>query len=404
MGTSLKVIIVVVSLISLCACGSPQLAAGPDFEKNFQKALIQAKPGAVIEVPAGHHSISGTLSLSVPKVTIRGKGMSQTVLSFKNQKTGSAGMTVTAGDFTIEDLAFEDTKGDALKITGAENVTIRRVRSEWTGGPLETNGAYGLYPVQCKNVLIEDSVVIGAADAGIYVGQSSQIIVRRNRVQSNVAGIEIENSTAADVHDNRATKNTGGILVFNLPDLPVKDGRQVRVFANQVIENNLPNFAPKGNLVAKVPAGTGVMVMAASQVDIYNNVIQNNATSNVSVISYLVTGNPIKDKNYYPYTESIYVHGNTISGGGVKPDGQLAKTFMAATKKQMADIVYDGIINAEKATAAGMPAELRVCVDGNGAATFINLDAGRGFKGASSDAKKVNCKLPELPAVQLPSL
>lgn len=404
MGTSLKVIIVLIGLLCLSGCGSPQLAAGPDFEKNFQKVLIQARPGAVIDVPAGHHSISGTLSLTVPKVTIRGKGMSQTVLSFKNQKTGSAGMTVTAGDFIIEDLAFEDTKGDALKITGAENVTIRRVRSEWTGGPLETNGAYGLYPVQCKNVLIEDSVVIGAADAGIYVGQSSQIIVRRNRVQSNVAGIEIENSTAADVHDNRATKNTGGILVFNLPDLPVKDGRQVRVFANQVIENNLPNFAPKGNLVAKVPAGTGVMVMAASQVDIYNNVIQNNATSNVSVISYLVTGNPIKDKSYYPYTEAIYVRGNTISGGGVKPDGQLAKTFMAATKKQMADIVYDGIINAEKATAAGMPAELRVCVDGNGAATFINLDAGRGFKGASSDAKAVNCKLPELAAVKLPSL
>jgi len=404
MGKALKILLAIGALGGLQACGPAQLAAGPDFEKTFQKMLIEAKPGAVIEVPAGHHSITGTLSLSVSKVTIRGKGMSQTVLSFKNQKSGSAGMTVTAADFTIEDIAFEDTKGDALKINGVENVTIRRVRTEWTGGPLETNGSYGLYPVQCKNVLIEDSVVIGAADAGIYVGQSSQIVVRRNRVQSNVAGIEIENSQSADVYDNRATKNTGGILVFNLPDLPVRDGRRVRVFSNQVIENNLPNFAPKGNLVAKVPAGTGVMVMAASQVDIYKNVIQNNATSNVSVISYLVTGNPIKDKTYYPYTEGIYVHGNTISGGGVRPDGELAAKFKAATRKPMADIVYDGIINAEKAASGSLPADLRLCVDDNGSATFINLDAGRGFKDASSDYKAVNCKLPELPPVKFPGL
>jgi parallel beta-helix repeat protein len=278
------------------------------------------------------------------------------------------------------------------------------VRTEWTGGPLETNGSYGLYPVQCKNVLIEDSVVIGASDAGIYVGQSSQIVVRRNRVQSNVAGIEIENSTGADVYENRATGNTGGILVFNLPDLPVRDGRQVRVFDNQIIENNLPNFAPKGNLVAKVPAGTGVMVMAASQVQIFKNVIQNNATSNVSVISYLVTGNPIKDKSYYPYTEGVYVHGNSISGGGVKPDGELAAKFTGATKKPMADIVYDGIINAEKIAGGTLPAELRFCLGDNGGATFINLDAGRGFQGASSDLRPFKCALPDLSPVRLPGL
>jgi parallel beta-helix repeat protein len=69
------------------------------------------------------------------------------------------------------------------------------VRVEWTNGPDENNGAYGLYPVQSSNVLIEESVVIGASDAGIYVGQSNNIIVRNSRVEFNVAGIEIENST-----------------------------------------------------------------------------------------------------------------------------------------------------------------------------------------------------------------
>ena len=134
-------------LLSSCAQKQAGIPAGPEFQKNAQEALILAKPGAVIELPEGKHDLTATLSLSVENVTIRGKGMDKTILSFKNQKTGSAGMLVTAGGFTIEDLAIEDTKGDGLKINGATGVTIRRVRAEWTGGPKDTNGSYGLYPV-----------------------------------------------------------------------------------------------------------------------------------------------------------------------------------------------------------------------------------------------------------------
>ena len=78
--------------------------------------------------------------------------------------------------------------GDALKINEGENITIRGVRTEWTTGYATDNGAYGIYPVQTTNVLIEDSVAIGASDAGIYVGQSNNVIVRNNRAEFNVAG------------------------------------------------------------------------------------------------------------------------------------------------------------------------------------------------------------------------
>jgi parallel beta-helix repeat protein len=92
-------------------------------------------------------------------------------------------------------------------------------------------------------------VVKGAA-AGIYVGQSRQIIVRRNRVEQNVAGIEIENSQYADVYDNTATGNTGGILVFHIPDLPGEDGQHARFFHNQIEGNNTPNFGSSASMVS----------------------------------------------------------------------------------------------------------------------------------------------------------
>ena len=212
------------SIAGLLATCSEQQPAAPDlsFEESLQQQLIEAQPGDVIEIPAGTHEMTRSLSLNVPGVTIRGTGIDSSVLSFAKQIQGAEGLLVNADDFVIEDLAIEDTVGDALKINESHNVAVRNVRTEWTGGALTTNGAYGIYPVQSSNILIDGAVAIGASDAGIYVGQSNQIIVRNSRAEYNVAGIEIENSTFADVYDNVATNNTGGILVFDLPGLPVQ--------------------------------------------------------------------------------------------------------------------------------------------------------------------------------------
>jgi parallel beta-helix repeat protein len=383
-----------IAALLFCSCARKEagIPAGPEFQKRAQEALIRAKPGDVIELPEGKMDLTAQLSLTVENVTIRGKGIDKTILSFKNQKTGSAGMLVTAGGFTIEDLAIEDTKGDGLKINGAKGVTIRRVRAEWTGGPKDTNGSYGLYPVQCQNVLIEDSIVKGASDAGIYVGQSKNIIVRRNRAEYNVAGIEIENSQDADVYQNTSTNNTGGLLAFNLPDLPVKDGRNARLFENNVYGNNTGNFAPKGTMVAKVPAGTGVIILATNHIDIYKNTIKDNATANVSIISYLTTGNPINDATYDPFTDEIYIHDNTISGGGDNPTGRIADGLAPLLGKPLPGILYDGVVDPKKKTAT-------ICAQNNGGAMFVNYDAAGGSKHLMKNASANNCALPPLNAV-----
>ncbi len=359
----------------LVSCGKKEgvIAPGPDFEKRLQTALIEAKPGSVIELPEGRFDMTGTLSLTVANVTIRGKGIGKTVLSYKNQKSGAAGILATGNNFILEDLSIEDTKGDGVKINNADGVTIRRVRAEWTNGPNEKNGSYGIYPVQSRNVLIEDSASIGAADAGIYVGQSKNIIVRRNRAEFNVAGIEIENSEGADVYENIATNNAGGLLVFALPDLPMKASNNTRVFNNQVFANNTPNFAPKGNAVAKVPTGTGILVLATHHADVFKNDIHDNNTVNVTIISYPSTGNPINDANYDPYVTAVYVHDNRIGAGGGKPAGAAAE-FGPKVGLPLPGIMWDGIVNPKSGE------DPKICIANNGDARFLNYDAAGGFK------------------------
>jgi parallel beta-helix repeat protein len=186
-------LLVLTTIIAACAEDAPPADADPsEFQKQLQTQLITARSGDVITIPAGVHLINRGLSLNVSGVTIRGEGMDKSILSFRNQVQGAEGLLVSASDFTIEDLAIEDTAGDALKVNEGRNIIIRRVRTEWTNGPDEKNGAYGIYPVQTENVLLEESVAIGASDAGIYVGQSRNVVVRNNRAERNVAGIEIE--------------------------------------------------------------------------------------------------------------------------------------------------------------------------------------------------------------------
>ena len=396
---TLRIISISCLFAVLVACSQDEPAA-PDisFEESLQQQLIQAQPGEIIEIPAGIHELTRSLSLNVSGVTIRGAGRDSSILSFKNQAQGAEGLIVVADDFVIEDLTIEDTAGDALKINESNNVIIRRIRTQWTGGALSTNGAYGIYPVQSNNILIDDVVVIGASDAGIYVGQSSQIIVRNSRAEYNVAGIEIENSTFADVYNNIATNNTGGILIFDLPNLPVQGGRNTRVFNNQIFGNNTANFAPEGNIVSEVPAGTGMMILANDEIEVFGNNFTDNDTTSILIVSYYITERPFDDPDYDPFPESIHIHDNEFNGGGNEPDSEPLQLLQSAMNGQaIPDIVWDGTI------VPGKTADQVLCLGDSNSAGFVNLDASNSFAAPTFDGSIHNCSLPSLSVISLGS-
>ncbi len=397
------------SILALAACGkkeAPATGATPpaSYQDELMTMLLDAKPGDVIELPEGKFSFDRSLSLAVDGVTLRGKGLDKTVLSFKDQVAGAEGLIVTANDFTAEDFAIEDTKGDGLKVNEGKNIVIRRVRVEWTGGPKTENGAYGLYPVQSENVLLEGNVVIGASDAGLYVGQSKNVIVRNNRAEKNVAGIEIENTFDADVYDNVATGNTGGILVFNMPNLK-QPGARTRVFHNEVVDNNTKNFGAPGTAVAGIPAGSGVVVNANDQVEIFDNDIKGNKTANIIIASVFST-DLSKDgmsADFDPYPEGVYIYGNRLADGGKNPDGlelQALKLAMFGPTGALPDVLWDGYVDDKKKIDGALPGPLRICVKNDGA-EILNYDGPNGNKAPRLVTADHDCEIEKLPAVAL---
>lgn len=326
-------------LATPAAAKTIHVEAGANAQERLQAALIEAAPGDVVQIGAGRFDLTDGLSLDVDRVTVRGAGSDKTVLSFKGQLGAGEGLLVTSDDVVLRGFAVEDTRGDGIKSKGADRIVYKDIRVEWTGGPKATNGAYGVYPVESKWILIDGVTVKGASDAGIYVGQSEQIIVRNSTVMYNVAGIEIENSRVAIVHDNTATHNTGGILVFDLPNLPKMGGGTVHVFRNTVIDNDTPNFAPPGNIVASVRTGTGVLIMANDNVLVTGNTLSGNATSNVMIISYRF---PYEDAKYNPLPRAIAVHGNTHGRAGFAPQLPGGDQLAAAFGGSIPPVMWDG--------------------------------------------------------------
>jgi parallel beta-helix repeat protein len=322
------------------------VAAGPDAQERLQTALLDAKPGDVVSIGAGRFDLTDGLSLDVDGVTIKGAGEGKTVLSFAKQQGAGEGLLITSDRVTVRDLTVQNTKGDGIKSKGADQISFINLTVEWTGGPKETNGAYGVYPVSSTNVLIDRVTARGASDAGIYVGQSKNIVLKRSRAEFNVAGIEIENSMNADVFDNVATRNTAGILVFDLPGLPQQGGHSTRVFRNKVIDNDTANFAPKGNIVASVPTGTGVMVMANRNIHVFDNEISGNQSSGVIVTGYSLE---IKDAAYEPLPRDIVVRSNRFGRNGWSPQFKGGSEIAKAVGGTLPPVIWDGATRFDRA-------------------------------------------------------
>lgn len=321
------------------------VAAGEGGQERLQEALILAQPGDEVVLGAGRFALTDGLSLDVDGVTVRGAGMDQTILDYTAQQGSGEGLLVTSDNVTLRDFALENPKGDGVKSKGADNIVYHRVRVTWTGGPLATNGAYGIYPVESTGVLIDGVQVSGASDAGIYVGQSKAITVRNSIAEANVAGIEIENSRGALVENNVVTRNTGGILVFDLPNLPVMGGGDVVVRGNLVVANDTPNFAPPGNIVASVPRGTGVLIMANENVYVGQNRFADNPTAHVMVVAY---PQPFDDPKYNPYPRSVSVEQNSYQGGGDDPQLDGGSALAQAFGGALPPVVWDGLQDGAK--------------------------------------------------------
>ncbi|ALL07969.1 hypothetical protein AQ505_22290 [Pedobacter sp. PACM 27299] len=371
------------------------LTFNPGEEAKIEEAFLSLKDSTSILLKAGNYKFDNLSIAQVNHILIQGEGHDKTILDFSSQSQGGEGIRVTdVKGFTIDAMTIKDSKGDLLKINKSRDVTVTNLHAVWSKAD-STSGGYAIYPVMCKNVLIENCYTEGSSDAGIYVGQTDSAIVRKCKAAKNVAGCEIENTSNAEVYDNEFYNNTAGFLIFDLPDLS-KRGGHVKVYNNNIHDNNFRNFAKAGSFgttwgVGNASPGSGIIILAASDIEIYHNKIINNNTSSITIASGFAVDEKAGEKinaNYSPIPKNVNIHDNTIEMGPEFPkpayehrigqllvatEAQLNKLEPTRKNKRIPFIMYDGITSNVLTKGTSLNPD-SICIKQTGDHVFVNAD------------------------------
>ncbi len=361
-------------------------------QEDMLTALVDVEPMQVVCVGEGTFRFTRQLTMPTDDVTLIGAGQDLTIFDFSEQKSGGNGILIEGDRNTIQDLAVVETPGDGIRANDVDGVVFRNVTAGWAAEASPTNGAYALYPVQSENVVIDGCVVYGAADAGIYLGQSGKSLIENTEAYGNVIGIEVENSTDVVVRNNNSHDNTNGILIITLPGLDTLDGKRANVHDNLVVNNNTVNFGDPGTTVGILPPGAGILLVATDTNEVWNNTITGNDSFGVAVIGFLPSlfGAP-NDPDFDIYSEGNYVHDNVISDNATAPDQLVLVLNGNATPGP--EVIAGGCFNPDLDQDDPALANC-LAVD---AEQFFMADGCQQQGGPNTDLEPFTCTQPSLP-------
>jgi len=322
--------------------------------QSIQEAVTAASPRTIIQIMPGTYN--ETVYIDKDDIRIIGVIKAGRRAILDGQGTMNDAILYSGNNIVIEGLVITQYKGNGIMGQAGNNFEIRN-------NIIVDTGVYGIFPQLGQNGVVELNVVSGIEDAAIYIGMSDNIHVAQNEVFDSVAGIEIENSRHAIVEGNFVYNNTGGILAFITPGLPIKTTYDVIIRNNWISGNNTKNFGAPGSTVGGIPAGTGIMVMAADDVVIENNIISNNKTIGIMALDHNTAAqltNVTVDPESDPNSDGLKILNNLMTNNGYDTIDEIKAIMLTEFKTGQPDILVVGptkdscIINRHRYVTVGV--------------------------------------------------
>ncbi|MCY2995095.1 MAG: right-handed parallel beta-helix repeat-containing protein [Planctomycetota bacterium] len=160
--------------------------------------LAQARPGAVVELPAG--TFAGGFTVP-PGVTLRGAGCQRTVIEARG---AAVAVKLTGKGARVENLSVTSS-GVGIDMSAAEDVAVRRV--------LIVGGTTGIRAGQVDQATIEN-VIVARALIGISLNQARRSTVANCTVfTADACGLSVSQATDTAVFNNVVVHAGTGVVV-----------------------------------------------------------------------------------------------------------------------------------------------------------------------------------------------
>ncbi len=251
-------------------------------------------------------------------------------------------MTPVIHGFEIRNVTIRNFVNNGLFTERVDDFKIINVNSV-------DNTNYGIFPTLSSNGVVQHCTASGADDSGIWIETSVNVRVADNVAFGNVNGFEFSNSDYVTIENNEAYGNTVGIALFVLPELvderPSSNKWLVR--NNYIHDNNKPNTATPGSILAFLPSGFGILQLGVDNSVIRDNVIENNDFFGLAMVDYCLAligtdfdcSVNVPPAGFDPVPRKNRVVDNEFIGNGTNPD--LASPFFFAAADITQFIVGD---------------------------------------------------------------
>lgn len=207
--------------------------------KTITDALIQAKPGTVIQLAPGNYSNESFPIKLKPGVTLRGDESSR----------GERVVISGGGDYISSIFAKQNITIVANQDTVIAGVTVTNKNERGTGVWVEST-----------NPIIRNSSFISNAREGVFVtGQGNPRIENNRFVQNSANGISITKKSRGEIRNNLFQNNGFGLVIGNTSTPSLTE--------NQIVQNK-----------------DGIVISESAKPLVRKNTIQNNQRDGVVLI------------------------------------------------------------------------------------------------------------------------
>lgn len=364
-----------------------RVKAGEGAQAKFVSALELAKRGDRIRLGKGRFELNQGLTLG-EGVRLEGAGADATVLSFFGQQDGQPGLRL-GGENRLGRFTIENAFNGAVYAEDRTGLAFRSMAVRYTE-PSRLVTADGFALVRARDVLFDTVNVTDAPDAGIYLSQTANVVVRFTAADENGVGLVLADSTGVDVYESSFSNNGLGLAIVDLAQTE-GEAASIRVFRNQIVRND-QRVRASSLLGTGVPPAVGVLALAAHDVHLFENTIADHGGASVVILS---TGAPSVDPSHIPVTHNLVVRNNVLGRAGYAPQG----TLMTLRDRGFVipDILWDGVESyGEGDGKRTLP--VRILITNNlkqNNEPFVFTNLGIGHAGRSLEEAKPSDRLPE---------